>query len=63
MWIYHDPQAEEITFYTNGKVKFITHMSELEKCAIEDFKEINDLKTARSSSRFVLFIDSGRKHV
>lgn len=60
---YSDIEAEEITNYTNGKVKFICHMSELEKCAIEDFKEINALKTAVRLHDSVLFIDTGQKQI
>lgn len=55
-------QAETITFYTNGKEKFITHMSDLEQGAIEDFKAINDLKTSVRLHDSVLFIDKGVKH-
>jgi len=55
-------QAETITFYTNGKEKFITHMSDLEQGAVEDFKSDNDLHTSTRLHDSVLFIDKGVKH-
>jgi|GEM_PF-2137871 len=58
---YTDSQAKEITLYTNGKEKFIIHMSELEQAAIQDFKETNNLKTAVRLHDSVLFIDSKKK--
>ena len=58
---YSNSQAEEITLYTNGKKKFIIHMSELEQGAIQDFKETNNLKTAVRLHDSVLFIDTGMK--
>lgn len=60
---YTDSQAYEITKYTNGKVKFIVHMSELEQAAIQDFIDSNDLKKATRLHDSVLFIDSGIKHL
>ncbi|WP_417237213.1 hypothetical protein [Bizionia paragorgiae] len=59
---YTISQADEITKYTNGKVKFITHMSELEELAIQDFKQNNDLKKAVRLHDSVLFIDTGGRH-
>ncbi len=58
---YSISQAEEITFYTNGRTKFITHMCDLEKDAIEGFKKINNLKTSTRLHDSLLFIDSGIK--
>ncbi len=59
---YSSLQAKEVTQYTNGKVKFITHMSELEELAIQDFVKNNDLKNAVRLHDSVLFIDTGRQH-
>ncbi|SDX19263.1 hypothetical protein [Aequorivita viscosa] len=58
---YTATPANEITKYTNGKIKFIVHMSELEQCAIQDFIETNTLKNAVRLHDSVLFIDSGMK--
>lgn len=60
---YTGTQAKEITNYTNGKVKFIVHMSELEQVAIQDFIETNALKNAVRLHDSVLFIDSGMKYL
>ncbi|MGB3343019.1 MAG: hypothetical protein WBA61_03825 [Aequorivita sp.] len=60
---YTGTQAKEITNYTNGKVKFIVHMSELEEVAIQDFIGTNALKNAVRLHDSVLFIDSGMKYL
>lgn len=59
---YSDLQSDEITNYTNGKTKFIVHMSELEEPAIQDFKENNGLQYSVRLHDSVLFIDTGMKH-
>lgn len=59
---YTDTQADIITNLTNGKIKFIVKMSEMEQKAIQEFKQINDLKNAVRLHDSVLFIDKGIKH-
>lgn len=59
---YTGTQADIITNLTNGKIKFIVKMSEMEQNAITEFKQTNDLKNAVRLHDSVLFIDKGIKH-